>query len=58
LLNRLVKKEALGFRKEGRVYHYYPLVEEAACVRSESRSFLRRVYGGGVDAYVGAVYRK
>ena len=48
LLNRLVNKEALGFRKEGRVYHYFPLVDESACVRAESRSFLQRVYGGAL----------
>jgi len=46
LLNRLVKKGALGFDKKGRAYHYYPLVEEAACVRAETRSFLRRVHSG------------
>ncbi|MCX7014583.1 MAG: BlaI/MecI/CopY family transcriptional regulator [Candidatus Sumerlaeota bacterium] len=48
LLNRLVKKGALGFEKEGRAYRYYPLVEEVACVRAESRSFLERVYGGAL----------
>jgi len=46
LLNRLVKKQALGFTKEGRKYLYFPVVEEAACARAESRSFLDRVYGG------------
>ena len=48
LLNRLVMKKALGFKKKGREYHYYPLVDEAACVRAESRSFLSRVYGGAL----------
>ena len=48
LLNRLVKKGAVGFEKEGRTYHYFPLVEERACVGAESRSFLKRVYDGAV----------
>jgi len=48
LLNRLVKKGALGFEKEGRAYRYSPRVEEAECVRAESRSFLERVYGGAL----------
>jgi len=48
MINRLVKKLALGFEKQGRAYLYYPLVDEAACVRAESRSFLRRVYGGSL----------
>ena len=31
-LNRLVKKKALGFRKEGRAYLYRALVKEDECV--------------------------
>jgi len=46
LLNRLVQKKALGFKKDGRAYQYFPLVDEQQCVRTESRSFLERVYGG------------
>lgn len=46
LLNRLVKKGALGFEKKGRVYHYHPQVREAECIKAESRSFLNRVHGG------------
>ena len=48
LLNRLVKKKALGFEKEGRAYSYFPLVKEAECVRAESDSFLERVFGGSL----------
>ena len=48
LLNRLVKKGAVGFDKQGRAYLYYPLVQEKACVRAENRSFLQRVYGGSL----------
>ena len=48
LLNRLVKKNALGFTKSGRSYRYFPLVEEVDCVRAERSSFLRRVYGGAL----------
>ena len=48
LLNRLVKKGALGFEQEGNRYRYFPLASREACVRSESRSFLARVFGGAV----------
>ena len=48
LLNRLVKKKALGFEKEGRAYLYHPLVKEAECVRAASDSFLDRVFGGSL----------
>jgi BlaI family transcriptional regulator, penicillinase repressor len=46
LLNRLVKKGALGFEAEGKRYRYRPRVSRDECVRRESRSFLSRVFGG------------
>jgi BlaI family penicillinase repressor len=49
LLNRLVKKRALGFKKEGRAYLYRPLVAERDCVAAESESFLTRVFGGSLQ---------
>lgn len=45
-INRLMKKKALGYQKSGRSYLYYPLISEKECVRSESRSFLNRVFNG------------
>ena len=48
LLNRLVKKKALGFKKEGRAYLYEPLVQESECVTAASESFLERVFGGSL----------
>ncbi len=46
LLNRLVKKKALGYERSGRVYHYIPLVQEQECIAHQSESFLDRVFGG------------
>jgi BlaI family penicillinase repressor len=46
LLNRLVKKKALTFDADGNRYLYLPAVKREECVRSESRSFLNRVFGG------------
>jgi BlaI family penicillinase repressor len=46
LINRLVKKGALKFKKEGRKYRYYAGIGKAECVHMERRSFVRRVYGG------------
>ena len=48
LLNRLVKKEALAFSKDGREYLYHAKVSENACVRAESESFFERVFGGAL----------
>ena len=48
LLNRLVKKKAIGYETSGREYLYFPLIEEAVLVKEESRSFLKRVFGGTI----------
>ena len=47
-LTRLVRKGALGFRKEGRAYLYRPLVKEKDSVDAASVSFLERVFGGSL----------
>ena len=47
-LNRLVKKKALGFSREGRAYLYRALVEQKECVDAASESFLARVFGGSL----------
>ena len=52
LLNRLVKKRALGFAKEGRAYVYRPLVSESDCAEQASVSFLEKVYGGSLTPMV------
>ncbi|MEZ0275370.1 MAG: BlaI/MecI/CopY family transcriptional regulator [Roseimicrobium sp.] len=46
LINRLVQKQALGFRQEGREYIYKPLVDEGQCVHEASKTFVDRVFGG------------
>ena len=48
LIGRLVKKGALGYKEEGRLYLYYPLVAEDKCIKAESKSFLKRVFGGAL----------
>lgn len=51
-INRLLKKRAIGFEKEGRSYKYHPLVSEEECIKSESQSFLKRVFGGAAHMMV------
>lgn len=48
MLNRLVKKGALTFEQEGRAYFYRPAVAEEACIRAETKSFIKRVYRGAL----------
>lgn len=52
LLNRLVKKRALGFDLHGRSYHYRPLVQEGDCVNAVASSFLERVFEGSLSTMV------
>jgi BlaI family penicillinase repressor len=54
LINRLLKKKALKYVKEGRKYRYSPAVKREECVRQERRSFVRRVYGGTVTPMLAA----
>ncbi|UCD49694.1 MAG: BlaI/MecI/CopY family transcriptional regulator [Phycisphaerales bacterium] len=55
LINRLVQKKALGFKKDGRQYHYYPLVDQTACIKAETRSLLRRFGGAPVEPMLAAL---
>ncbi len=48
LINRLLKKGAIGYEASGNKYNYYPLIEEEVFVKAESHSFLRRVFGGAM----------
>lgn len=50
LISRLLKKEVIGFNVEGREYIYYPLIDEKECIKSESKSFLKKVYNGTFKA--------
>ncbi|MCI3923556.1 BlaI/MecI/CopY family transcriptional regulator [Paenibacillus sp. TRM 82003] len=52
LIKRLVEKKAVGYDQDGRNYSYYPLVKETECVRSETQSFLKRVYGGALKPMI------
>lgn len=52
LINRLLKKNAISFEKDGKEYSYYALVTEEECVLEESQSFLNRVFNGSVSNMV------
>jgi BlaI family penicillinase repressor len=48
MINRLIKKDALRYELDGKRYIYRPAVTRQACVKTEGRSFVRRVFGGDV----------
>jgi len=54
LISRLVKKGAVKVTEEGYRYRYTAAVDESDCVRSETRSFVRRVYQGAMKPALAA----
>ncbi|UCF17331.1 MAG: BlaI/MecI/CopY family transcriptional regulator [Phycisphaerales bacterium] len=54
LISRLVKKGAVKVTDEGYRYRYSAAVAESACVRSETKSFVRRVYQGAAKPALAA----
>ena len=54
LINRLVRKKALDFKKQSRQYLYFPLLNESECIMEETISFLDRVHGGSIEPMLAA----
>jgi predicted transcriptional regulator len=52
LINRLVKKHVINFEKQQRSYLYSPLVKRSTYIEKESKSFVRRLFGGKVAPLV------
>ncbi|MEO8429708.1 MAG: BlaI/MecI/CopY family transcriptional regulator [Verrucomicrobiota bacterium] len=52
LLNRLVRKGALSFEKQGREYLFRPLVDARDYMHAASRSFLRRFFDGEIAPFL------
>jgi BlaI family transcriptional regulator, penicillinase repressor len=50
LIRRLIDKNIIGFEQFGREYKYYSLVNEDECRKTESVSFLQRVYSGSLKS--------
>ena len=46
LISRLVKKGAVKVTDEGYRYTYSAAVDESTCIRSETKSFVQRVFQG------------
>ena len=56
LINRLLRKGALRYEKDGRRYRYFPAVNREQCTKRERRSFVQRVYGGTAHAHAGRLH--
>jgi len=52
LLSRLVKKGALQYEKNSRVFVYTPLVTESEILAQENSNFLNRFYDGALNSMI------
>lgn len=52
LISRLQNKKIIGYTQVGKMYRYYPLIEEDQCIKMESKSFLQRIYNGSPKAMI------
>lgn len=52
LLGRLLAKQAIGYREDGRRYLYRPLVAREDYVAGESRRLIDRLFGGRLTPLV------
>lgn len=52
LIGRLVKKGALGVKKDTTLNEYYPLVSREDCMREETKTFLQKVYDGSLKVLI------
>lgn len=50
-INRLLKKGALGYEKDGRSYVYHANISEKDCVLAESKNFIDKVYDGAAAMF-------
>ncbi len=52
LLKRLVEKGAVIAEKEGSIYTYTPSIDKRQYTKSESESFLERIYSGSLSKFL------
>ncbi len=52
LLNRLVKKQAVGYQKQQRMYLYSPLLERDTYTQNESQSLIERLFSGRISPLI------
>lgn len=52
LISRLQNKKIIGYTQVGKMYRYYPLMDEKNCIKMESKSFLQKIYNGSPKAMI------
>lgn len=52
LINRLLKKKAIGYKLDGNRYLYYPKLNKNEYLQATSRSLIHRLFGGRISPLV------
>jgi len=52
LINRLLKKKAIGHHQDGYRYLYYPLLKKNEYLKTTSSGFIRGLFGGKISPLV------
>ena len=52
LLSRLVNKNIISFKKEGKAYSYYSLLSREECVKKERENFIYKVFRGSKQEFL------
>ncbi len=55
MLNRMEKKGAIAYKKEGRAKMFYPIVPRGKVSMQETRGFLQKVFRGSLGMMVNAM---
>ena len=55
ILSRLAEKDFIEIRKEGRVTHYIPLIEQEDYLAEQSRRFIDKLCGGNISTFASAL---
>lgn len=58
LVNRLLKKQAIKFVRQGREYIYSPCISKKEYQEQESQSFIQRLFKGKISPLVAAFAEK
>lgn len=48
LMQRLAKKEVIGFEKKGKAHYYFPLMKKEEYSVNETRSLIKKLYDGSL----------
>ncbi len=58
LISRLVSKGVVGVKKESPYHLYYPLVSEAEYKKTQTESFINKVYNGSIHHLVASFIKE